>query len=73
MIELEYRGYRIEATSYRAREPDGWMARALVWWDEGGATHHVPLLDNRSRRFGTQDEADALAVQLARVWIDERG
>lgn len=65
--------YNIELTSYRVLEPDGWMAQALVWWDQGGETRHQPLRDRQGRRSDTEEQANALAFELARAWIDQRG
>lgn len=72
--EASYGRYTIEAVSYRGRpegKPWGWVAKALVVWDESGATHHQQLLDARARLFETREEADLLAFQLGRAWIDE--
>jgi hypothetical protein len=70
---IAYRGYTIEAKSYRVLEPDGWIARAELTREEPGDLRMVGVDDAKSRRFPTKDEADGLAFQLARVWVDERG
>jgi hypothetical protein len=45
----------------------------MISWDEGNETHNQPIMDRQARLFATQEEADALAFELARVWIAERG
>jgi hypothetical protein len=74
--EIPYKGYTIEAASYKARREDSdpwrWVAKAIVVRNNRDIVEHQPLTDAQARFFDTQEEADALAFQLGRVWIDER-
>lgn len=75
MREAKYRGYTIEAVSYRGQpegQPGGWLAKALIVWDQHGETHHQQIADADIRLFETQEDADVHALQLARAWIDGR-
>jgi hypothetical protein len=74
--EMKYRGHTIEASSYQGQPPGGqwgWVPRAVVTRDEGSAVQYQALGDGRNRIFETQEEADAVALGIARAWIDERG
>ncbi len=72
MSDVEYKGWLIEAQSYKS---DGgrWRPKALVSIHEGGSlrTHLVPApLD---KMFDTEEQADAYAIPMAKKWIDDKG
>ena len=62
--------------SYEVREgpnnPAGWVPGARVWRDYGQVLEVQPLsLPNRI--VGTREEADGIAREMVRDWIDRKG
>ena len=74
MAELiPYRGYNIALTSMEMPESNGWVARAevtRVWTEPGEESRTVAVADPQATRFATKDQADALALRIARMWVD---
>jgi hypothetical protein len=66
-----YRGHRIELESDRIRARE-WMARATIVIVEGKKEKRIPIFGRRRGTFDTQREADAYALELAKLWIDGR-
>jgi hypothetical protein len=66
-----YRGHRVELESeeIRARE---WAARATVVVAEGRREKRIPIYGRRQATFKTKNEADAYALELAKLWIQGR-
>jgi hypothetical protein len=71
MAEVQYKGRHIEMQSYRS---DGgrWRPKAVVITSDGGSVHTELLFGPLDAMFETQGEADAYAVRMAHLWIDER-
>lgn len=38
--------------------------------DDGKTVKQIPILSRRRTRFDTQQEADAYALELAKLWIE---
>src|SRR5262245_53737123 len=59
---IQYKGYTIELASHPAQQheggPWGWVARAIVAWDQPDGVHRQPLSDPKSRLFETLEEAN---------------
>lgn len=64
-----YRGHRVELDSdeIRARE---WVARATIVVVEDKKDKRIPIFGRRRATFATQRQADAYALELAKLWID---
>jgi hypothetical protein len=71
VLELTYKGYRIEPESYAVNSVT-WSPRVVVSVrHEGGWARQSPLYSTNAARFPTRDEADRSAVDVARAWIDK--
>jgi hypothetical protein len=66
-----YRGHRVECESEKIRSRE-WMARATIVVFEGKKQKRIPIFGRRRGTFETRREADAYAVELAKLWIDGR-
>lgn len=75
MPEIQYKGYTIEAISFRG-QPEGkrwcWLAKARIMWREGPSDREVGVGDPQLRPFLTEEEANDFALQLGRAWVDGR-
>jgi hypothetical protein len=70
---MPYRGYKIDLTSYEVPEPDGWVARAELTRtsiEQGEESRTVGVADPQFTRFATKEQADELALKIARAWVD---
>jgi hypothetical protein len=66
-----YRGHRVELDSEKT--PDGeWFARATIVIAENKPIKKIPIFGRRRATFNTRHEADAYALELAKLWIDGR-
>jgi hypothetical protein len=71
---IAYRGHTIELTSRHVPDPDGWVARAEITWTEPeSGLRGTRVADPQSTRFATKEQADQLALKIARAWVDQRG
>ena len=66
-----YRGHRIELLSEEARAGE-WVARATIIVVDGKKEKRIPIFGRRRTTFDTQRQADAYALELAKLWIDGR-
>jgi hypothetical protein len=66
-----YRGHRVECESEEIRSRE-WMARATIVVFDGKKQKRIPIFGRRRGTFETRREADAYAVELAKLWIDGR-
>lgn len=48
------------------------MPRATVVIEEGKRVKKIPIFGRRRAAFDSQREADAYALELAKLWIDGR-
>jgi hypothetical protein len=62
-----YRGHRVELESDRIRARE-WMARAIIVIVEGKKEKRIPIFGRRRGTFDTQKQADAYALELAKLW-----
>lgn len=66
-----YRGHRVELESEQIR-PREWMARATIVIFEGKKAKRIPIFGRRRGTFDTRRQADAYALELAKIWVDGR-
>jgi hypothetical protein len=69
MRKRTYRGHRVELESEKT-PPGEWVARATVVITEGKSKKKIPIFGRRRATFDTQRQADAYAMELAKLWID---
>ena len=66
-----YRGHRVELESEELRAGE-WIARATIIILDGKKEKRIPIFGRRRTIFDTQRQADAYALELAKLWIDGR-
>jgi hypothetical protein len=66
-----YRGHSVELDSEEIRSGE-WFARATIVVEENKRTKKIPIFGRRRATFETQRQADAYALELAKMWIDGR-
>lgn len=66
-----YRAHRVELDSEEIRAGE-WMARATIVVTEGRKEKRIPIFGRRRGTFDTRRQADAYALELAKLWIDGR-
>lgn len=71
MRTKSYRGHRVECDSEEIRSRE-WMARATIVVFDGKKQTRIPIFGRRRGTFETRREADAYAMELAKLWIDGR-
>jgi hypothetical protein len=59
----------VELASEQKR-PREWIASATIVLDQDGRTKRIPIFGRRRMIFGTEREANAYALELAKLWID---
>jgi hypothetical protein len=67
----KYRGHRVECESEEIRSRE-WMARATIVVYDGKKQKRIPIFGRRRGTFESRREADAYALELAKLWIDGR-
>lgn len=69
MQEVRYKGYLIRASAKRM--PGGrWVPTGSIYSGEGGLINIPALCDGPARAHDTEEQAEELALKLARAWID---
>lgn len=71
MKKVSYKGHTVELVSHRLRS-GGWVAGATVVIEEGKEVKKIPIFGRRRARFDSRKEADAYALELAKLWIEGR-
>jgi hypothetical protein len=66
-----YRHHRVELESDKLRSGE-WAARACIIVVQSEKQKRIPVFGRRRATFATRREADAYALQLAKLWIDGR-
>ena len=66
-----YNDHRIDFDSEEIRQGQ-WIARATIVFLENQTEKRIPIFGRRQATFDTQQEADAYALELAKLWIDGR-
>jgi hypothetical protein len=69
MKKVSYKGHTVELVSERFRS-GGWVPRATVVIEEGKTVKRIPIFGRRRASFDSQREADAYALELAKLWVD---
>ncbi len=64
-----YKGHTIELDSHKLGSGK-WVARATVIVHEASRAKKVPIFGRRQASFDTRREADAYALELARLWVE---
>jgi len=66
-----YRGHRVELEAEQTKSGE-WVARATIVVFENQKEKRIPIFGRRRGTFATQRQADAYALELAKLWIDGR-
>jgi hypothetical protein len=66
-----YREYKVELSSEKTRSGE-WIARATIIVEDGKTNKRIPILGRRRATFETRRQANAYAMELAKLWIDGR-
>jgi hypothetical protein len=66
-----YRGHIVELVSEKTHLGE-WIARATIIVEYGKNNKQIPILGRRRATFDTRRQADAYAMELAKLWIDGR-
>lgn len=71
MKKVSYKGHTVELSSARVGS-GGWVARAVILIEEGKRVKKIPIFGRRRATFDTLKEADAYALELAKLWVEGR-
>jgi hypothetical protein len=71
MKSVSYKGHVIELASQKLRSGK-WIARATVVIHEANTVKMIPVFGRRRASFDNRREADAYALELARLWVEGR-
>jgi hypothetical protein len=71
MRSRSYRGHRVEFDAEENRHGQ-WIARATIVCVEQHKEKRIPIFGRRRGTFDTREQADAYALELAKMWIDGR-
>ena len=71
MRRVSYKGHAIELDSQKL-ESGKWIAQAIVVIKETAVVKRVPIFGRRQMSFDERREADAYAMELARLWVEGR-
>lgn len=71
MARKTYREHVVELTSEETN-PGEWVACATIIVEDGKSNKKIPILGRRRATFDTRRQADAYAMELAKLWIDGR-
>jgi hypothetical protein len=69
MKSSHYKGHTVELDSEQLKR-GRWIARATVVVEDSGRTKRIPIFGRRRGSFATRREADAYALELAKLWIE---
>jgi len=69
MKKTTYRRHIIELSSENLAS-GGWVAKATVVIEAGKVTKKIPIFGRRQASFDTKRQADAYALELAKLWVD---
>jgi hypothetical protein len=69
MKKSPYKGHSVELDSEQLKR-GRWIARATVVVEEHGRAKRIPIFGRRRMSFATRHEADAYALELAKLWIE---
>jgi hypothetical protein len=66
-----YRGHRVELES-EPTASGAWAARATIVFFDEKKEKRIPIYGRRRATFDSRNQADAYALELAKLWIDGR-
>jgi hypothetical protein len=66
-----YRGHRVELESERTGS-GAWAAKATIVIVDERKEKRIPIYGRRRATFDSRKQADAYALELAKLWIDGR-
>ena len=69
MKKTTYRRHPIELSSEKLAS-GGWVAKATVLVNDGKVAKKIPIFGRRTASFDTKRQADAYALELAKLWVD---
>jgi hypothetical protein len=64
-----YRSHRVDLDSEEIRAGE-WVARATIVIVEQRKEKRIPIFGRRRATFDSRRQADAYALELAKLWID---
>ena len=71
MRSRTYRGHRVEFDAEQNRHGD-WIPRATIVFVEHRKEKRIPIFGRRQGTFDTEQQADAYALEIAKMWINGR-
>ncbi|MBM4298312.1 MAG: hypothetical protein FJ143_11290 [Deltaproteobacteria bacterium] len=71
MRSRTYRGHRVVFDAERNRRGE-WIARATIVVVEQKKAKRIPIFGRRRGTFDSEEQADAYAFELAKMWINGR-
>lgn len=73
MTKKTYRGHVVELVSEKTRFGE-WTARAtiVIEGEKDKTVKKIPIFGRRRATFDSRRQADAYAMELAKLWIDGR-
>jgi hypothetical protein len=69
MRSRTYRNHRVDLDSEEIRAGE-WVARATIVIVEQRKEKRIPIFGRRRATFDSRRQADAYALELAKLWID---
>jgi hypothetical protein len=70
---FRYKDFFIRPASYQLRS-GGWVPEVTVSWQNGSVEVELPPIHPSSdETYSTCEEANQLAIALAKKWVDEEG
>jgi hypothetical protein len=71
MRTKNYRDHRIELLS-EVTDSGEWVAQAMIVINDADKAKRIPIFGRRRATFDSKRDADAYALELAKLWIDGR-
>ena len=69
MRTRNYRNHKIELLSELTKSGE-WVAQAMVVINNHGKAKRIPIFGRRRATFDSWRDADAYALELAKLWVD---
>ena len=69
MRSRTYRNHRVDLDSEEIRAGE-WVARATIVIEDHRQEKRIPIFGRRRATFDSRRQADAYALELAKLWID---
>lgn len=69
MRSRTYRNHRVDLDSEEIRAGE-WVARAIIVIVEHRQEKRIPIFGRRRATFDSRRQADAYALELAKLWIE---